>query len=84
VIALAHVLEVDLRPQDIDDWYPVMGSLSPVGKTSMLQDIEAGRKTEVEMFAGKVVDLGQELDVPTPANQLILNIIQVLERTGSQ
>ena len=84
VIALAQVLEVDLQPQDVDDWYPVMASLSPVGKTSMLQDIEAGRKTEVEMFAGKVVQLGQELGVPTPANQLILNIIQVLERSGSQ
>jgi 2-dehydropantoate 2-reductase len=80
VIALAQVLDVDLGPQDVDDWYPVLQTLSPQGKTSMLQDIEAGRKTEVEMFAGKVVELGREHDIPTPANQIILDIIHVLEQ----
>jgi 2-dehydropantoate 2-reductase len=83
VIALAGVLEVDLGPQDVDDWYPVLQTLSPQGKTSMLQDIEAGRKTEVEMFAGKVVELGREHDIPTPANRLILDIIHVLEQGGA-
>jgi 2-dehydropantoate 2-reductase len=82
VIALAQVLGVDLQPRDVDDWYPVMATLSAEGKTSMLQDIEAGRKTEVEMFAGKVIELGRQHGVPTPANQLILDIIQVLERAG--
>jgi 2-dehydropantoate 2-reductase len=28
-------------------------------KTSMLQDVEAGRKTEVEAFAGTVIALGE-------------------------
>jgi 2-dehydropantoate 2-reductase len=80
VIALAQVLGVDLGPQDIDDWYPVLQTLSSEGKTSMLQDIVAGRKTEVEMFAGKVVELGSQHNVPTPANRLILDIIHVLEQ----
>ncbi|MGD9146240.1 MAG: ketopantoate reductase family protein [Anaerolineae bacterium] len=80
VIALAEVLGVDLGPQDVDDWYPVLQTLSPQGKTSMLQDIAAGRKTEVEMFAGKVVELGREHNVPTPANRLMLDIIHVLEQ----
>jgi 2-dehydropantoate 2-reductase len=82
VIALAQVLGVDLGPQDVDDWYPVLQTLSPEGKTSMLQDIAAGRKTEVEMFAGKVVELGRRHNVPTPANRLILDIIHVLEQGG--
>jgi 2-dehydropantoate 2-reductase len=82
VIALAQVLGVDLGPQDIDEWYPVMRTLAPEGKTSMLQDIEAGRKTEVEMFAGKVVALGQQHSVPTPANQLMLDMIRVLEQSA--
>lgn len=30
----------------------------------MLQDIEAHRKTEVEMFAGKVIELGTRHNVP--------------------
>jgi 2-dehydropantoate 2-reductase len=80
VIALAKVVGVDLVEQDLDDWYTVLNTLSPQGKTSMLQDIEAGRKTEVEIFGGKVVALGETHGIPTPVNQTVLRIIQVLER----
>ena len=45
----------------------------------MFQDVEAGRKTEVEIFAGKVVALGGQYDVPTPVNATVLRIIKVLE-----
>jgi len=80
VIALAEVLEVNLTHRDIEDWYAFLNTLSPQGKTSMLQDIEAGRKTEVEIFGGKVVKLGQAYGVPTPINQTVLRIIRVLEQ----
>jgi 2-dehydropantoate 2-reductase len=80
VIALAGVLEVNLTTRDIEDWYTFQKTLSPQGKTSMLQDIEAGRKTEVEMFAGKVVELGNTRGVPTPVNQTVYRIIRVLEQ----
>jgi 2-dehydropantoate 2-reductase len=79
VIALAKRIGVNLGEQDLDGWYAVLKTLSPEGKTSMLQDIEAGRKTEVEVFAGKVVELGRRYAIPTPANQTILSIIHVLE-----
>jgi 2-dehydropantoate 2-reductase len=80
VIALAKVVGVNLVEQDILDWYPVLKTLSPQGKTSMLQDIEAGRKTEIEMFAGKVVELGQKHSIPTPVNETMLRLIHVLEQ----
>ncbi|MBW2561489.1 MAG: 2-dehydropantoate 2-reductase, partial [Deltaproteobacteria bacterium] len=80
VIALTDVMDVDLTNRDIEEWYPFLGVLSPEGKTSMLQDIEAGRKTEVEIFGGKVVELGEAHGVTTPVNQTILRIIRVLEQ----
>ncbi|MCP4536382.1 MAG: 2-dehydropantoate 2-reductase [Chloroflexi bacterium] len=80
VIALAKAAQVNLVEQDIDDWYTFLNSLSPQGKTSMLQDIEAGRKTEVEIFGGKMVELGKTHAIPTPVNRIVLRIIQVLER----
>jgi 2-dehydropantoate 2-reductase len=79
VIALAAVMQVDLTNRDIEEWYSFQKTLSPQGKTSMLQDIEAGRKTEVEIFGGKVVELGKHHGVPTPVNQTVLQIIRVLE-----
>ena len=80
VLALAETVGVNLAEQDIDEWYGFLTTLSPRGKTSMLQDIEAGRKTEVEIFGGKVVELGKAHSIPTPVNETMLRIIQVLER----
>ncbi len=82
VIALAEVSRVNLVERDISEWKSVLSTLSPEGKTSMLQDIEAGRKTEVEIFGGKVVELGAKYALPTPANQIVLSIIQVLEQNA--
>jgi 2-dehydropantoate 2-reductase len=79
VIVLAEAEGVDLGEQDIRAWYDFMNGLSPEGKTSMLQDVEAGRKTEVEMFAGKVVELGAVHGIATPVNETLLHIIHVLE-----
>ncbi|WP_299982565.1 ketopantoate reductase family protein [Desulfobacula sp.] len=80
VIALTDVMGVNLTNRDIEEWYQFLNVLSPQGTTSMLQDIEAGRKTEVEIFGGKVVELGNTHGVKTPANQTVLQIIQVLEQ----
>lgn len=82
VIALAQKEGIDLTENDLGYCDHVLKKLSPDGKTSMLQDIEAGRKTEVEMFAGKVVSLGIKYQVPTPINGAILRMINVLETTG--
>ncbi len=81
VIALAQCAGVNLKEQDLNDWHAVLKTLSPKGKTSMLQDIEAGRKTEVDIFAGKMVDMGKSYGIPTPVNQTLLSIIRVLEQS---
>ena len=79
VIALAQKINIDLTPKDLDAWDKVLSTLSPMGKTSMLQDIEAGRKTEVEIFGGKVVAMGAKYQVMTPVNETVLRIIKVIE-----
>ena len=78
VIALARASNVNLTPKDIDDWLDILPTLSYEGKTSMLQDIEAGRTTEVDVFGGKVTALGGELGIATPVNAALGNIIRVL------
>lgn len=79
-ITVAGKAGVSLVQKDLDDWFAFLQTLSPAGKTSMLQDIEAGRKTEVEIFGGKVVELGLLHNVPTPVNETVTRIIQVLEQ----
>lgn len=80
VIALADVMHINLTNRDVEAWHSFLKALSPQGKTSMLQDIEAGRKTEVEIFGGKVVELGNIHGVKTPVNRTVLRIIRVLEQ----
>lgn len=48
-------------------------------KPSTLQDLEAKRKTEVEMFAGSMVKMGRELGIATPVCWMFLQGIKVLE-----
>jgi 2-dehydropantoate 2-reductase len=83
VIALAKLQSINLSRHDIDEWNAFLNTLSPDGKTSMLQDVEAGRKTEVAIFGGKVVALGEAHGVPTPVNETVLRIIRVLEESNS-
>jgi len=79
VINVAQAASVDLKETDIQDWYAFMNTLHPQGKTSMLQDVEAGRITEVNIFGGKVIELGKRYGVPTPVNKVLFHAVKVLE-----
>ena len=46
----------------------------------MLQDVDAKRKTEVEIFAGRVVSLVEQCGIATPVNRAILHIVKVMEQ----
>lgn len=80
VIDLSKKIEVNLEQKDIQKFIDLMMTLSPDGKTSMHQDIEAGRKTEVEMFAGVVCELGKKHGVATPINENLFKMIKTLEQ----
>jgi len=80
VIDLAQAAGIALTDEDITNWYPILNKLSPQGKTSMLQDIEARQKTEVEVFSGRAISLGKQYGIPTPVNETIFRIIKLLEK----
>jgi len=48
-------------------------------KPSMLQDIEAGRRTEVDYINGKIVEYGAQAGLPTPYNTMIRGLVKALE-----
>ena len=84
VVALARKCRVDLSVRDIEEFETLMKTFSPEGKTSMLQDVEAGRRTEVENFGGTVVRLGEKYGVPTPVNRVLCSIIRSVEAQREQ
>lgn len=50
-------------------------------KTSMLQDIETGRATEVDAIVGAVTELGRLTNIPTPHIDAIYASVKLLEKT---
>ena len=50
-------------------------------KTSMLQDLEAGRPLELEAITGAIVELADKLGVPAPATRAVYACTKLLAQT---
>lgn len=77
VQTIAHAEGVKNTETMIDDALEALKMMCPEGKTSMLQDVEAGRKTEVDMFAGVMIELGEKHNIPTPYNKVLKELIEI-------
>jgi len=82
VVALAKHEGVDMTEQDIERYVNILHTLDPEGKTSMLQDVEAGRQTEVDIFSGTVISLGKRYGVTTPVNDVLYRLIRLKQRSS--
>lgn len=56
---------------------------APASRYSTLQDLDAKRPTEIDMFAGTVVRLGQELGVATPCSEFVYHAVRALEEKNA-
>ena len=79
VIEIAQKKGIPIETNYARDHLDVIKAVPPRNKPSTLQDILAGRKTEVDIFAGAVIRLGKEYGVPTPYNDFLYHAIRVLE-----
>ncbi|SEU07165.1 2-dehydropantoate 2-reductase [Variovorax sp. OV084] len=50
-------------------------------KTSMLQDVEAGRAPEIDALVGAVVELARLTETPTPHIDTVYSLVKLLART---
>lgn len=83
VIAIAQKKGIALGQEQLDIQEAVVVKIPAENKPSTLQDLEAGRKTEIEMFSGTVVRMGKELGIPTPVNEILYHgICGIEERLG--
>lgn len=77
VQTIAHAEGVKNTETMIDEALEALKMMCPEGKTSMLQDVETGRKTEVDMFAGVMIELGEKHNIPTPYNKVLKELIEI-------
>lgn len=83
VISVANKLGVGIGQAEVDAQEIAIKRIPFPNKPSTLQDLENRRPTEVAMFAGKVVDLGERLGVETPVNWMFYHAIRVLEEKNT-
>lgn len=81
VLPIAQREGVCLTEEDIAKYLTIIDTMDPDGKTSMLQDVEAGRKTEVEMFSQTVMQLGRKYGISTPVNEVLYRMIRTIEQS---
>ncbi|MED4351285.1 2-dehydropantoate 2-reductase [Schinkia azotoformans] len=79
VAMLSEKEGITLTEDDITYWLDVLSKLSPEGKPSMAQDVEARRFSEVDLFAGTVLELGKKYGIPTPVNKELYDRITKIE-----
>ena len=52
-------------------------------RSSMLQDVEAGRRTEIDYLNGAVVRMGRSRGIPTPCNDAVASLVRARETVAS-
>ena len=53
-------------------------------KTSMLQDVEAGRDPEIDALVGSVAELGRLTETPTPHIDTVYALVKLLAKTMNE
>lgn len=81
VIAVGNAHGVAIGQEEVSKMKSTMKIVDEFGKTSMLQDREAKRYSEVDEFAGEIIHLGKQYNIPTPYNEFIYNMVKSIEET---
>lgn len=74
--AIATARGIDLR---IADAVSHGCAVPATARYSTLQDLDAGRHTEIDMFSGALMRMGKELGIPTPYNEYTYHMIKAME-----
>ncbi len=77
--AVAKASGVDLGDSDSESYLRRVVESTSENRVSMLQDLMAGRKTEIDVLCGAVISKGEEVGVPTPRNEILMALVKGIE-----
>jgi 2-dehydropantoate 2-reductase len=76
-LVVAHAKNIALPGDFVERTLERCDRLPYEMKSSMLQDLERGRRLELPWLSGAIVRLGQELGVPTPTHAFITTALKL-------
>lgn len=80
-VDIAQKIGVSGTEKFIENTFRLIDDMPAECKTSMMQDIEQRKKTEVDIFAGEICRLGKKYGIKTPENERVYRIIKKMETT---
>ena len=78
-VADAQGITLDMSPEELFD-FAARKEIAYDHKPSMLQDVEAGRQTEIDFLNGAIVDFGERYGVDATLNRALTALVKGLER----
>lgn len=78
-VSVANAYGIEISVEEAIRETKEVARLTADNKSSMLQDIEKGRKTEIESICGAIARLGTEKGIPTPVNMSLMAVVKGLE-----
>jgi 2-dehydropantoate 2-reductase len=75
-LQVARASGVPLPDQYLKEIMKMVGDMPANSKSSMLEDLERGRRLELQWLNGAMVRLGREAGVPTPTHQFITAVLK--------
>jgi 2-dehydropantoate 2-reductase len=78
VARVATAAGTPMREDDAVQWWREMARLTGPNRSSMLQDVEAKRQTEIDAICGAVHREGQRGGVEAPLNQAMTLLVSAL------
>jgi 2-dehydropantoate 2-reductase len=76
---VARALDVSLGFDDADSYVRNFGLRIPGARPSMLLDLMAGRRSEIDFINGAIPRAGREIGVATPFNEVITTLVKAIE-----
>src|SRR5262245_18449539 len=74
-IAVGRARGIEFPATVVEETKKLIYSFPAESKSSMLEDLERGRRLELPWLSGAVVRLGREAGVPTPVHQFITTVL---------
>jgi len=74
-MAVAHAKGIQFPSNALADMFAHMAGMPPQTKSSMLYDLENGRRLELPWLSGAVLRTGRELNVETPIHRFITTVL---------
>jgi len=78
-VAVAKAMGIKLLVEDPHEFVLGIARATATNKSSMLQDVERGRRTEIDAINGMIVHYGRELGIPTPVNEALVAAVKGIE-----